>query len=66
MVSPSSSYPVHRFSVDRPSSTSSLVTHRPDRPLTWAERLSKAASNQPQRRERPVVTPFSAPTVLMW
>ena len=46
-----------------PSSTSSLVMHRPDRPLTWAERLSSAASNQPQRRARPVVTPFSAPTV---
>ena len=46
-----------------PSSTSSLVMHRPDRPLTWALRLSSAASNQPQRRLRPVVTPFSAPTV---
>jgi hypothetical protein len=40
------------------------VMHRPERPLTWAERLSSAASNQPQRRLRPVVTPFSAPTLL--
>ena len=40
--------------------------HRPDRPLTCALRFSSAASNQPQRRERPVVTPFSAPTVERW
>src|SRR6266702_4562542 len=32
-----------------PSSTSSLVMQSPDTPLIWIERLSAAASNQPQR-----------------
>ena len=40
-------------SESRPSSTSSLVRHRPDT-LEWMmERRSATASNQPQRRLRP-------------
>ena len=46
----------------RPSSTSSLVRHRPETPLMMIERLSAAASNQPQRRGRPVTVPNSWPT----
>jgi hypothetical protein len=37
--------------------------HRPDTPLSWIERLSAAASNQPQRRGRPVVAPNSLPAL---
>ena len=45
----------------RPSSTSSLVTHSPDTLLFTMERRSATASNQPQRRGRPVVAPNSLP-----
>ena len=44
-----------------PSITSSLVIPRPDTPLIWMERFNAAASNQPQRRGRPVVAPNSLP-----
>jgi hypothetical protein len=52
---------MHTLSSSMPSSTSSLVTHSPDTPLIWIERLSAAASNQPTRRGRPVVAPNSLP-----
>ena len=37
--------------------------HRPEMPLMIIERLSSAASSQPQRRGRPVTVPRSWPTV---
>src|SRR5689334_23790519 len=43
------------------SSTSSLVTARSVRPLMRAAYRTTTASNQPQRRGRPVVAPNSLP-----
>ena len=40
--------------------------HRPEMPLMMIERLSSAASSQPQRRGRPVTVPRSWPTVERW
>ena len=44
-----------------PSITSNLVIHIPVMPLIWIERFKAAASNQPQRRARPVTEPNSWP-----
>jgi hypothetical protein len=49
------------FSFSMPSSTSSLVMHRPLMPLIATARLSATMSIQPQRRGRPVVAPYSWP-----
>src|SRR5438105_7379437 len=49
--------------LSRVSSTSSLVTARSERPLMRAAYLTTTASNQPQRRGRPVVAPNSLPNV---
>eukprot|EP00438_Fugacium_kawagutii_P021320 Skav200341 [mRNA] locus=scaffold26:94580:96208:+ [translate_table: standard] len=45
-----------------PVSTSSLVMFKLSKPLTKAEYFTKARSNQPHLRRRPVVVPYSAPT----
>jgi hypothetical protein len=45
----------------RPESTSSLVTANPVKPLRRTASLATTASNQPQRRRRPVVAPYSCP-----
>src|SRR3954470_9268579 len=45
----------------RPSSTSSLVSARPSRPLMRAAYRTATASYQPQRRGRPVTAPYSLP-----
>jgi hypothetical protein len=55
-------YPTQMRSVSRPSSTSSLVRHSPDTLELMMERRSDTASNQPQRRLRPVTAPNSWPT----
>ncbi len=44
-------------------STSSLVTTRSVSPLTRVAYRATTASNQPHRRSRPVVVPYSAPTL---
>src|SRR3990170_4227959 len=44
------------------SRTSSLVTARPVSPLTRTAYRTTTASNQPQRRGRPVVAPNSPPS----
>src|SRR3989344_220535 len=62
-VLPSWRYAVHTRMVSSSSSTSSLVTHRPVTPFSWFERRMITASNQPQRRLRPVVEPNSLPRV---
>ena len=46
----------------RPESTSSLVSAIPDIPESRAAWRTTTASNQPQRRGRPVVEPNSTPT----
>ena len=61
-MSPSSSYPVQRPSRSSVSSTSSLVTASPVSPLTRAAYRTTTASNQPHRRGRPVVAPYSLPS----
>src|SRR5512136_331300 len=48
--------------VSNPSRTSSLVSATPVRPFTLTAYLATMASNQPQRRGRPVVEPNSRPT----
>src|SRR6266568_4490119 len=45
-----------------PVSTSSLVTARPSTPESAAAWRTTTASNQPQRRGRPVVAPNSSPS----
>ncbi|CSI69356.1 Uncharacterised protein [Vibrio cholerae] len=47
----------------RPSRTSSLVRQKPVTELIWIARRIATASNQPQRRLRPVVAPNSWPLV---
>src|SRR5436190_23630111 len=47
--------------LSRPDRTSSLVTTRSVIPLTRTAYRPTTASNQPQRRGRPVVVPNSAP-----
>src|SRR5690606_42119430 len=54
--------PTHTLIVSRPSRTSSLVREMPDTLLARIDSLTATASNQPQRRARPVVAPFSLPT----
>src|SRR5918997_3939941 len=44
------------------SSTSSFVTASPVSPLIRAAYRTTTASNQPQRRGRPVVAPYSLPS----
>ena len=48
--------------VSSPSSTSSLVTHSEEQLECTMERRNATASNQPQRRCRPVTEPNSWPT----
>src|SRR5438128_9219325 len=48
-----------------PVSTSSLVTARPSTPESAAAWRTTTASNQPQRRGRPVVAPYSSPSSRM-
>ena len=63
-TSPSSRYPTQILTSSRPSSTSSFVTQSPVSPFVNTARFRSTASNQPQRRARPVVAPNSAPTRL--
>src|SRR5947209_9064371 len=49
------------FTVSKPSSTSSLVSATPVTPLTATAWRTSTASNQPQRRLRPVTVPNSCP-----
>ena len=50
---------VNTRTIGSPSSTSSLVTHKPLMPLIITVRRTATASSQPQRRARPVVAPYS-------
>src|SRR3954463_12372628 len=50
-------------SLGRVSSTSSLVTARSLSPFTRVAYFTTRASNQPQRRARPVVAPNSLPSL---
>jgi len=61
--SPSTSYPTQIGTFSRPERTSNLVTTRSVRPLTRTAWRATTASNQPQRRSRPVVVPYSTPTL---
>src|SRR5882757_8418431 len=61
-VWPSILYPTQTRIVSNPSSTSSLVTHNEEQLLCTMERRRATASNQPQRRRRPVTEPNSWPT----
>ena len=58
---PAAVYPVQILIGPMPSSTSSLVMHRPSTPLSCSERLSAGISSHPQRRGRPVTEPNSLP-----
>src|SRR5438270_1376374 len=49
------------FTVSKPSSTSSLVSATPVTPLTATAWRTSTASDQPQRRLRPVTVPNSCP-----
>src|SRR6266536_2432971 len=62
--SPSTSYATQIGTFSSPLSTSSLVTTRSVMPFTRTAYRATTASNQPQRRARPVVVPNSAPTLL--
>src|SRR5262249_45490309 len=59
--SPRQVYEVQICSSSSPSSTSSLVSASASRPLTRAAYRTATASNQPQRRGRPVEAPYSCP-----
>src|SRR5689334_16084103 len=61
--SPSISYPTQIGTGSRPLSTSSFVTTRSVMPFTRTAYRPTTASNQPQRRSRPVVVPYSTPTL---
>src|SRR5436190_10353554 len=61
--SPSTSYATQTGTFSMPLNTSSLVTTRSVSPFTRAAYRPTTASNQPQRRSRPVVVPYSAPTL---
>ena len=61
VISPSASYAVHTLTAAKPERTSSFVRNNSVSPLTRAAYRSTTASNQPQRRLRPVVTPNSCP-----
>src|SRR5271165_2958790 len=58
---PSTSYATQTGTLSRLDSTSSLVTKKSVTPLTRAAYRATTASNQPVRRGRPVVTPYSPP-----
>src|ERR671933_1313517 len=58
---PSTSYATQIGTRSRPDSTSSLVRKKSVMPLTRLAYRATTASNQPQRRSRPVVTPTSPP-----
>src|SRR6185312_10708430 len=60
---PSTSYATHTGTLSSPESTSSLVTKKSVTPFTRVAYLAITASNQPQRRARPVVTPYSPPAL---
>src|SRR5579859_970646 len=61
---PSTRYPTQIGTFGSPESTSSLVTTRSVIPFTRTAYRPTTASNQPQRRGRPVVVPNSAPTLV--
>src|SRR5436190_24394591 len=61
--SPSTSYATQTGTFSMPLNTSSLVTTRSVMPLTRTAYRPTTASNQPQRRSRPVVVPYSVPTL---
>src|ERR1700757_1213470 len=58
---PSTSYATHTGTLSSEDSTSSLVTKKSVTPLIRVAYRAITASNQPQRRARPVVTPYSPP-----
>src|SRR3989441_7437742 len=62
IVSPSSRYPTPTGISANVSSTSSFVTANPVNPFTRTAYRTTTASNQPQRRGRPVVAPNSPPS----
>ena len=55
------SYATHTGTRSTPERMSSLVRNRSVMPLTRTAYRAITASNQPQRRSRPVVTPTSPP-----
>src|SRR2546430_10563400 len=63
---PSTSYPTQIGTFGSPESTSSLVTTRSVMPFTRTAYRPTTASNQPQRRARPVVVPYSTPILARW
>src|SRR6516165_153614 len=60
---PSTSYATQTGTLSRLDSTSSLVMKKSVTPLTRAAYRATTASNQPVRRGRPVVTPYSPPVL---
>src|SRR5512143_1364831 len=58
---PSISYATHTFTLGRPERTSSLVSATPASALRRLAYRTTGASNQPHRRGRPVVDPYSFP-----
>src|SRR5690348_14750936 len=60
---PSTSYATHTGTLSSVESTSSLVTKKSVTPLTRVAYRAITASNQPHRRDRPVVTPYSPPAL---
>src|SRR5258705_253430 len=62
IVCPSNVYPTPTGISANVSSTSSLVTANPVKPLTRTAYRTTTASNHPHRRGRPVVAPNSPPS----
>src|SRR4051812_40107239 len=61
MRRPSTSYATHTLTVSNGSSTSSLVSATSDSELSSTACRNITASNQPGRRSRPVLVPYSWP-----
>src|SRR5262249_9793539 len=59
---PSTSYATQTRSGSTPVRTSILVSARPSTPESATAWRTRTASNQPQRRGRPVVEPYSSPS----
>src|SRR5699024_8957739 len=66
MISPSSLYETQIFNVSIPVNTSSEFRDRSVIPLTRRAWRTTPLSNQPTRRGRPVVVPYSRPTSRIW
>src|SRR5690625_5058070 len=66
MISPLYLYETQIFNVSIPVNTSSEFRERSVIPLTRRAWRTTTLSNQPTRRGRPVVVPYSRPTSRIW